>query len=117
MTEALDTSSPRHPAGFREVEPRTALVHLGSVRIVDVREPHEFTGDLGHIRGAELVPLNSVGGAASRWARDEALLLVCRSGGRSGRAAAALAQAGFTKVYNLNGGMLAWNDAGLPVER
>lgn len=117
MTDTLDTVSVRHPAGFREVEPRAAAAVLANVRIVDVREPHEFTGDLGHIRGAELVPLGSVGGAASRWSADEALLLVCRSGGRSGRAAAALSQAGFKRIYNLNGGMLAWNEAGLPVER
>lgn len=117
MSDVLNAQSFRHPAGFREVEPAVAAANLGAVRVIDVREPHEFNAELGHVHGAELVPLNSVGGAASRWSQDEALLMVCRSGGRSGRAAAALAQAGFTKIYNLNGGMLAWNDARLPVER
>ncbi|MCL4228846.1 MAG: rhodanese-like domain-containing protein [Myxococcales bacterium] len=85
--------------------------------MIDVREPHEFTGELGHVAGSKLVPLATLLDAARAWPRDEELVLVCRSGNRSGRAAQALAGAGFTRLYNLAGGMLAWNAAGLPVER
>ena len=88
-----------------------------SARIIDVREPDEFTGDLGHIPGAELVPLATIGQAAASWDRDKPMILVCRSGGRSGRAASALVAAGFRRVMNLTGGMLAYTAAGLPVAR
>lgn len=87
------------------------------VRIVDVREPAEYTGELGHIAGAELVPLGTVDRAAATWDRDAPLVLVCRSGGRSGKAALALLDAGFKKVVSMAGGMLAWNASAIPVER
>jgi rhodanese-related sulfurtransferase len=61
--------------------------------------------------------MQAVMAQARGWRRDEELLLVCRSGGRSGQVAQALARAGFSKVMNLAGGMVAWNAAGLPVER
>lgn len=117
MNDPLLPLSVPHAAGFREVSPGVARAHLQDVRVVDVREPQEFVGELGHVRGAELVPLGNLGAAVGAWRRDQPLLLICRSGGRSGRAAAALAQAGFSRVYNLDGGMLAWNAAGLPTER
>ena len=104
-------------AGFHDVPVATARPLLAGVRLVDVREPHEFSGDLGHVAGAELVPLGTIAEAAAGWDRRAPILLICRSGGRSGRAAAALAGAGFAELYNLSGGMLAWNDAGLPVSR
>jgi rhodanese-related sulfurtransferase len=61
------------------------------------------------------VPLATVEAAAAAWPRADRLLMVCRSGARSGRAAAALLGMGFTDVTNLTGGMLAWDAAGLPV--
>ncbi|MCG5056368.1 MAG: rhodanese-like domain-containing protein [Myxococcales bacterium] len=101
---------------FVNVDPQT-LYELGNtVRIVDVREPDEFVGELGHVRGAILAPLASVGAAARAFDPDEPVVVVCRSGGRSARAAEALCRLGFTKVMNLQGGMLAWNALRLPVE-
>lgn len=117
MNDPLAALSTPHPAGFREIDVHAAAPLVRAVRVVDVREPDEFTGPLSHIQGAELVPLGTIGAAAAQWPREQPILLVCRSGGRSGRAAQALAQAGFAHVYNLNGGMLAWSDAALPVER
>jgi rhodanese-related sulfurtransferase len=86
----------------------------GSVRIVDVREPVEFTGELGHIAEAELVPLATVLEAAESWDKSAPLVLVCRSGARSGRAGEALCAMGFEDVTNMVGGMIAWNQEGLP---
>jgi sulfur dioxygenase len=103
--------------GYRDLDPAALHGFAGEVAMVDVREPHEFTGELGHVAGSRLVPLATVLDAAHDWPRDEELVLICRSGNRSGRAAQALAGAGFTRVMNLAGGMLAWNAAGLPVER
>jgi rhodanese-related sulfurtransferase len=81
--------------------------------IVDVRTPAEFTGELGHIPGARLVPLNLLGdslGVLSQY-KERDLILVCRTGRRSGIAARELAKVGFARVYNLQGGMVQWNHA------
>jgi rhodanese-related sulfurtransferase len=71
------------------------------------REPGECTGARGGLAGAELVPLDTLEAAAASWPREEPLLLLCRSGGRSAQAAQALARRGFRHLYNLVGGMLA----------
>lgn len=81
--------------------------------MLDVREPEEFEGELGHIEGSELVPLRFVPERAqglARRARDEgrAVVVVCRSGRRSAAAVASLGDAG-VGALNLTGGMLAWN--------
>jgi rhodanese-related sulfurtransferase len=100
---------------YRETGP-SGISDLGEVRIIDVREPDEFVGPLGHIPGAELVPLRTLQQEMKDWSKDQAMLMVCRSGGRSGSAAAILARAGFANVINLRGGMMAYNAASLPVE-
>lgn len=101
--------------GYRNVEP-SQLSGLSGVRCIDVREPDEFTGPLGHLPGAELVPLGTLREAAQGWPREQPLLLVCRSGKRSAQAAEILSSLGFRRLYNLEGGMMAVNAAKLPVE-
>ncbi len=81
---------------------------LSQFRILDVREPKEFTGELGHLDGADLVPLATLARGVANWPRDARLLVVCRSGRRSNRACGELTRMGFTNVANLAGGMLAW---------
>jgi glyoxylase-like metal-dependent hydrolase (beta-lactamase superfamily II)/rhodanese-related sulfurtransferase len=100
-----------------EVDPAFVSAHRDQVTLVDVREPQEFTGELGHVPGATLVPLATLTEAAASWDPLRDIVLVCRSGGRSARAATELLERGFQHVYNLRGGMLAWNEAHLPVER
>jgi len=102
---------------FADVDPQFVASHRAEVALVDVREPHEFTGELGHVPGAQLVPLAKLPEAATMWDPDREIVLVCRSGGRSARAATELAKRGFRHLYSLRGGMLAWNEARLPVER
>jgi len=85
------------------------------LRLIDVREPAELIGPLGHIVGVENHPLSTLVAAAADWDRDQPILLICRSGARSNRAAGELAALGFTRLHNLAGGMMAWRDAGLPV--
>jgi len=104
-------------SGIPEVTPEWAAASAGAVRLVDVREPAEFNNELGHVPGAELVPLTAVVEAAVRWDREAPVVLVCRSGGRSGKAALALAERGFRKAVSLRGGMLAWNEQRLPITR
>ena len=114
LSPRLLSHSDLQPAGFREVSPLAVLPHLGELRLVDVREPDEFTGPLGHIPGAQLAPLGTVPQAAATWDRAAPILLICRSGARSGRAAAWLASQGFRAAFNLTGGMLAWSANSLP---
>lgn len=115
MSALYEKGTPQQQ-GYRDVEVAALATSPERVRLVDVREPSEFNGELGHIAHAELVPLATVLKVAQEWPRGEEVLLVCRSGGRSAKAAAVLAQQGFERVMNLRGGMLAWNAAGLPVE-
>lgn len=86
-------------------------------RLVDVRETDELTGELGHIDGIEHVPLATLATACAAWSTGDEIVVVCRSSGRSGKAAEQLAARGFGRVHNMIGGMLAWNAAGLPVVR
>jgi sulfur dioxygenase len=76
--------------------------------VVDVREPDEFTGPLGHIQGAILIPLGQLAARTAEVPKDKPVVTVCRSGGRSAQATNILAKAGFDKVANLAGGMLRW---------
>lgn len=92
-------------------------VDLSRYRIVDVREPDEWSGELGHIPEAELVPLATLQDAARGWSPEQPLLLVCRSGNRSQKAAQALSELGFKDLTNLEGGMKAWNQFHRPVSR
>jgi sulfur-carrier protein adenylyltransferase/sulfurtransferase len=117
MTSSIYSLGRPHPGGYRDISPITAAAGLAGLHVVDVREPHEFRGELGHIPGAELVPLATLAECAHSWDRDAELLLVCRSGARSGRAAALLSEAGFRRVMNLTGGMIAYNAAGLLTDR
>jgi rhodanese-related sulfurtransferase len=95
------------PHPYQDITP-AQLDSLGSeVRRIDVREPDEYTGPLGHLPGAELVPLATLEAASAAWPCEAPLLLICRSGARSAKAAQALARRGFRHLYNLAGGMLA----------
>jgi rhodanese-related sulfurtransferase len=104
-------------AGYRDVSPAALCSATGTTHVVDVRESHELSGELGHIRGVDHVPLAALAARAGAWRRDEEVVLVCRSGARSSQAARILVAAGFQKVMNLAGGMLAYTAAGLPVAR
>lgn len=84
--------------------------------IVDVREQQEW--DLGHMKEAELLPLSKWPAIAEKLDPDQEIVVVCRSGGRSMRAAQALVASGFRSVKNLEGGMMRWSqeiDPGISV--
>jgi rhodanese-related sulfurtransferase len=86
------------------------------VQILDVRGPDEFSGPLGHIKGALLIPLDELAERTGELSGDRPLVAVCRAGGRSVQATVILQQAGFKDVVNLTGGMLRWRAEGHPVE-
>lgn len=75
-------------------------------QLIDVREPHE--ADIATI-GAELIPMGEILGQVHKISRDKPVIIHCRSGARSGTIVRALeTQHGFTNLYNLKGGILAW---------
>lgn len=84
---------------------------------LDVRTPQEYAQ--GHIRNARHIPLAELGGRIAEIAawKEKSVLVYCLSGGRSASAANLLGKNGFTKVYNLTGGIGAWMEAGFEVER
>ncbi|HEU5315449.1 MAG TPA: rhodanese-like domain-containing protein [Chloroflexota bacterium] len=83
--------------------------------LVDVREPDEWRS--GHAAGARHIPLGQLTRRLAELPEDRELIMVCRSGNRSGMAVGQLRRAGYTQVRNLRGGMVAWQRAGLPIER
>lgn len=111
----LWTRSRPHPAGYREAGPEEVAASMGGTRVIDVREPFEFT--TGRVPASELVPLGELAAASASWDKTELHVLVCRSGARSGRAAAYLVSQGFSRVINMTGGMLAYAGLGLETER
>jgi sulfur dioxygenase len=103
-------------AGIWEIQPRVLEEHLGRVQILDVREPNEFTGPLGHIPGATLIPLGELSARLGELSGDRPIVAVCRAGSRSAQAITMLRKAGFTDLANLAGGMLRWRADGCTIE-
>jgi sulfur dioxygenase len=103
-------------AGIWEVQPNWLEEHLRDVQIVDVREPEEFNGPLGHVPGAKLIPLGTLKDRASAIDKEKPVVIVCRSGARSAQATLMLGKVGFDKVANLSGGMLRWRAQRFHVE-
>lgn len=106
----------RAPSGANEVEPDWLAAHRQHARIIDVREREELAAD-GRIEGSEHVPLGELESVAADWDRDAPIVLVCRSGRRSGRAATQLEALGFRRVASLTGGTLRWVERGHPIVR
>jgi sulfur dioxygenase len=103
-------------AGIWEIDPHALEEHAPAVQILDVREPEEFSGPLGHIRGAVLIPLGALAERGRELARDRPIVAVCRAGSRSAQATVILRGTGFSDVANLAGGMLRWRAEGHAVE-
>lgn len=97
-------------AGIPELPVAWVREHAREVTIVDVRELDELS-TVEPIEGARSIPLSQFPGSLAESPRDRHVVLVCRSGGRSAKAALSLIGLGFTRVASLRGGMTAWNDA------
>ena len=79
-----------------------------AVVLIDVRDPHEW--DIAHIEGARLMPLGDLPARMNELDSRDEIVLQCRSGARSMKALNLLRDAGFTRLKNLTGGILAWAD-------
>jgi rhodanese-related sulfurtransferase len=92
----------------------TQLINREDALVVDVRDPGEYQA--GHVLGAKNTPLDRLeGGELKR--KDKPVILYCESGERAPKAAALLKKQGFERVVCLSGGLGAWKQAGMPVEK
>lgn len=95
-----------------DVQTVAAVKDSPDVFVVDVREQWEY--DAGHIPGVTLIPMDEVPDRLADFPTDKEVILTCRSGNRSGQVAQYLRQLGYENIHNMEGGIVAWEAAGLP---
>jgi rhodanese-related sulfurtransferase len=100
-----------------DVAPNDVLENATALKLIDVRETSEYVGELGHIENSELIVLNTIPEKIDSLPKDQTIVFICRSGGRSAQATAFAISKGFSNVYNMRGGMLAWNNQLLPIRK
>lgn len=76
------------------------------ITLLDVREVDEYEG--GHIEGAVNAPLSSLNATELSYPKDEPIYVICQCGNRSAQAAQLLQERGYTEIYDISGGMIAW---------
>ena len=95
----------------------TRLMNQGTTLILDVREDKEYAA--GHLPRARHVPLKELAtklGELGKY-KEKPVIVTCRTGPRASAACRALKRAGFSNVYVLKGGVTAWQQASLPLEK
>ena len=105
--------------GIKEADCIAALqlINHKDALVLDVREESEY--QMGHILNSKLIPVGKLSeriGELEKY-REQPIVVVCRTGNRSGMACANLGKRGFTQAYNLVGGVTAWQKANLPLEK
>ena len=95
----------------------TRLMNQGGTLVLDVREDKEYAS--GHLPRARHVPLKELDAKVAELAKykEKPVIVTCRSGPRAATACRALKRAGFSNVYVLKGGVTAWQQASLPLEK
>ncbi len=106
-------------SGVKQIGPQEAVILFNheDALVLDVREDSEYRD--GRIPKAKHIPLRQLKtrlGELQKY-KDRPIIAVCRTGSRSSHACSELRRAGFEKVNNLAGGMVAWEQAGLPKEK
>jgi rhodanese-related sulfurtransferase len=94
-----------------------ALLNRDDALLIDVREPHEYAA--GHIENARHLSLARLKDGLYEFddRKGDPVIVYCQQGTRSKEACKQMVKQGFAQVYYLNGGMLSWEDAKLPVSR
>ena len=116
IMSALELPSPKHiniavPANMSCGQPErmpSPSPHAPprNSEVIDIRESDEFAGPLGHLPNAMNIPFEDLLSAAKSWDRNQSLILVCKSGRRSHIALRELRHLGFTRVSEIEGGMI-----------
>ena len=104
-------------AGSLNASGAVQLINREKAVVVDVCDPAEFAA--GHIGGAKNVPLGELEAKLPGMVKNKSLplILVCSSGARSGRAVAIAKKLGYEQAQSLGGGLKAWKEANLPLEK
>jgi rhodanese-related sulfurtransferase len=104
-------------AGYKNIDiaELKSMMANGGIRLVDVRTDAEIAQ--GFIQGAEKLPLHLLPLSASKFDGKQPTVFYCRTGGRSAQAAAYMAAQGLEQSYNLQGGIVAWAQAGFPLSK
>lgn len=104
-------------AGSLSASGAVQLINREKAVVIDVCEPAEFAA--GHVGGAKNVPLGELEAKLPGVVKNKALpvILVCASGARSSRAVAIAKKLGYEQAQSLGGGLKAWKEANLPVEK
>lgn len=116
MLVAMTGIVPAHSGEMRSIDVRQAQeMKSRGVLLLDVREPSEYSS--GHAPGSVLIPVGQLDQRLKEIQeyRDKPVAVICRSGRRSAAATEILQKAGFTDARNVEGGMIAWEKAGLPI--
>lgn len=115
MSDPIETVEPDPASAETELAPARVreLAEAGDADLIDVRRDYEF--EEGHLPGARHVEVNELTAQLDAIPKDRAVVFYCRSGNRSGMAAAAFREAGWD-AHNLAGGITAWAEAGHPLE-
>ena len=95
----------------------TRLINSANALLLDIREPKEFTGS--RLPNAMHIPLSQLAERGAELAKfaSRPVIVYCDRGMRGGAATSALTKLGFTHVQSLRGGLRAWKDAGLPMQK
>jgi rhodanese-related sulfurtransferase len=97
------------------ISPNDLNAKLGDIQLIDVRTPKEYAE--GHLTNSVNINFHDATFAddMNKLDKDKELYIYCRSGGRSGKASKQLEKMGFTRVYDLQGGIISWNKNGLEI--
>ena len=119
-TAAVDSTTARPaasaPGRMTAERARAFLTDHAEALVLDVRNPDEWNDQYGHIDGARLIPLHELPARVAEieaW-KDRPIMVVCQAGARSRDAAELLAGLGYRRVFNLEGGMIAWRETERP---
>jgi len=119
QAETVDASAPDINIDElpQEVDVQTVFDIQGmeDIYVLDVREQDEY--DEKHIPNVNLLPMSEIQSRLDEIPKDKEVIVTCRSGNRSGQVTSFLEQNGFDNVHNMQGGIVAWEEAGFPIER
>jgi len=96
---------------------KTMELAKGGTLVIDVREPEELAQLAYDVPNVVNIPLDQVAKRANEIPKDKPVILACRSGNRSSQAMAELVKLGYTNLTSLEGGLYAWEEAGMPVKK
>lgn len=117
MNEFKTKTTNPHFETVTDIDPTEVLANTDHLTLIDVREDHEYVGELGHAPKTKLVVLHTLPDQIANFPTDKPIVFICRSGGRSAQASAFAVQHGLKNTYNMRGGMLLWNQLQLPTEK